>query len=63
MSFFGHKINAPLPDASNIPDEWFLSLEELNKKKEYISEGWRKETAKQIITEMVKKEKDRRTKK
>jgi hypothetical protein len=63
MSFLGHKTNAPLiTDPAKIPDEWFLTLDELNKKKEYVDETFRKETAKQLITEMVKKEKERRAK-
>lgn len=61
MSFLGHKLNVPvITDPASVPDEWFITLEELNKKKEYVSEEWRKETAKQLITEMVKKEKERR---
>jgi len=61
MSFLGHKLNVPvITDPNAAPEDWFMSLDEINKKKDYVSEEWRKETAKQLLTDMVKKEKERR---
>ena len=60
MSILGHKIKAFQPTtAEKIPEEWFLSFQDLNKPeiKNYMDEEYRKKAQQAMIMNMVKEHK------
>jgi hypothetical protein len=60
MSILGHKLKTFQPTtADKIPEEWFLSFQDLNKPeiKNYMDEEYRKKAQQAMIINMVKEHK------
>jgi len=60
MSILGHKLKTFQPTtADKIPEEWFLSFQDLNKPeiKNYMDEDYRKKAQQAMIMNMVKEHK------
>jgi hypothetical protein len=60
MSFMGHKIRTFQPSTvDKIPEEWFLSFQDLNKPeiKNYMDEEYRKKAQQTMVMNMVKEHK------